>query len=138
MTTYARLDPATLQFERLVELTPEQYAALEVNGKALYLRAWSIDAPPVPGPTQVVVAGPVVIDSTTARQTWVLQEKSAALIEYEQTETDKPQVRAMLAAMQAYAANQDVSGTAVQRIERLELWVLRLVRIAIWLVRRFA
>jgi hypothetical protein len=138
MTTYARLDPATLQFSFLVELTPEQYAALEVNGKALYLRAWSVDAQPTPGATQYVDRGPIVIDATTARQTWVLQEKTAAQLELEQTEADKPQVRAVLAAMQAYAANQDVSGTAVQRIERLELWVLRLVRVAIWLIRRFA
>jgi hypothetical protein len=136
MTTYARLDPATLQFATLVELTPEQYAALEVNGKAIYLRAWSVDPKPTPSATQIVFSGPIVIDATTARQTWTLQDKSAEQIDREQAEADRPQIRAMLAAMQAYAENQDVSGTAVQRIERLELWVLRLVRVAIWTIRR--
>lgn len=72
MTTYYRTTDGSLH-----ELTEEQYAALLVNGKAAILRAYSVDPQPQPLPSQYVQPGPLAIDDTSARRTWVLVDKSA-------------------------------------------------------------
>lgn len=80
MTTYARINVQGT-FERLIDLTPEQYAALQVNGKSAWLRLWIVDSKPVPTSTQVVIDNGIVITATEARQTWVVREKTAAELE---------------------------------------------------------
>jgi hypothetical protein len=77
MTTYARID-AQGAFERLIDLTPEQFAALQANGKAAWLRLWIVDAKPVPTATQVVISAGIVITATEAHQTWSVREKTEA------------------------------------------------------------
>jgi hypothetical protein len=82
MTAFARIDTQGA-FERLVDLTPEQYAALQANGKSAWLRLWAVDAMPVPTATQVVIDAGIVITVTEARQTWSVREKTAAELEAE-------------------------------------------------------
>jgi hypothetical protein len=82
MTTYARID-AQGAFESLVNLTPEQYAALQANGKAAWLRLWIVDPQPVPAAAQVVVNNGIAITATEAHQTWTVREKTAAELETE-------------------------------------------------------
>jgi hypothetical protein len=82
MTTYARVN-AQGAFDGLVDLTPEQYAALQVNGKAAWLRLWIVDPQPVPTADQVVVNNGIAITATEAHQTWGLREKTAAELEAE-------------------------------------------------------
>jgi hypothetical protein len=75
MTTYARI--ANGAVERLVDLSAEQYAQMQANDKAVYLRLWVVDAKPTPGANQVVTDAGIVIDATTARQTWGLRQMTA-------------------------------------------------------------
>jgi hypothetical protein len=82
MTTYARID-AQGAFDRLIDLTPEQYVALQANGKAAWLRLWIVDAKPVPTATQLVIDAGIVITATEAHQTWAVREKTAAELEAE-------------------------------------------------------
>src|SRR5688500_8555495 len=121
MTLYARLLDG--EVDRLVELTAEQYAALQVNGKAAFLRLWIVDPQPTPSATQAVQMGPVVITGTEARQTWTLRDKTQAELDAEANAADRPTVKAVVTALTtdiaAYNANPDVTGTAVERLAKL-------------------
>lgn len=123
MTTYVRINAAG-EIENRFDLTPEQYAALQANGKAAWLRVWLVDPQPVPTATQVVINAGIVITTTEARQTWVVREKTQAELDAETNAADKPILLQMLSAISAdidaYNANPDVSGTAVERLTKLE------------------
>lgn len=126
MTTYARLDPLTMLVRDTVELTPEQYAALNGNPKQAFIRPMVIDAQPTPTAAQRVGRGPYVVEPNQVRQTWVLSEKTAEEIaaEVEQSErlADLAQIRTVLAAMKAG------TGTTTVRLQRLEAVVFRLAK----------
>jgi len=132
MTTYARLTESQTSVETWVELTADQYAALQGNGKASWLRLWVEDAKPTPGPTQAVSAGHITITQTEARQTWVLRDKTERELAAEQNAADRPTLVQLIAAIttdiDAYNANPDVSGTAVERLTKLEARVKDLER----------
>ena len=132
MTTYARLTAEMNAVDLLLELTAEQYVALEANGKASWLRLWAVDAQPTPGATQVVEHGPIVINETEARQTWALREKTQAELDAEANSADRPTIKAAITALSAdiaaYNANPDVTGTAVERLAKLEARVKELER----------
>lgn len=119
-------------FDTLVELTPEQFAALQVNGKSTWLRSWVVDQQPVPTATQVVVESAILVTPTEARQTWVLREKTQLEIDLETNASDRPALLQMLSVITAdidsYNANPDVTGTAVERITKLEVRVKELER----------
>lgn len=123
MTTYARITPEG-SFDRLIDLTTEQYAALQANGKAMWLRLWFVDARPTPGATQVVIDNGIVIGPSEAHQTWAMREKTAAELEAEQNAAEQPTLLQMIAAItadiDAYNASPDVTGTAVERLTKLE------------------
>lgn len=131
MTTYARID-AQGSFERLVDLTTEQYTSLQANGKATWLRLWVVDAKPVPTAAQVVELGPITISATEAHQTWTLRNKTQAELDAETNATDRPLLLQMLAALtadiDAFNANPDVTGTAVERLTKIEARVKDLER----------
>lgn len=138
MTIYAKLNTGGT-VERLVDLTPEQYAALQANGKAIWLRLWIVDAAPTPSATQVVESGPIVITSTEAHQTWVLREKTASEIEQESVRAERDKIDEVLAdltAQRAVTRTQWDGYTAAQL--RAEQWRDRqvLLRIAHFLARR--
>lgn len=130
MTIYARVFESTV--EALVDLTAEQYDALQANGKSAYLRLWLVDPKPTPTALQTVVTGPVVVGQTDARQTWLIMDKNQAELDAEQNAADQPTLLAMIAALttdiDTYNANPDVSGTSVERLTKLETRVKDLER----------
>jgi hypothetical protein len=130
MTIYARVFESTV--EALVDLTAEQYDALQANGKSAYLRLWLVDPKPTPTALQTVVTGPVVVGQTDARQTWLIMDKNQAELDAEQNAADHPTLLAMIAALttdiDTYNANPDVSGTSVERLTKLETRVKDLER----------
>ena len=134
MALYARLTNTGV-FSHTVDLTAEEYAAMQVNGKATWLRSWSVDAQPVLTATQVLVNAGIVITATTARQTWSVRSKTQAELDAEENEAERVRLRAIIANL---VAAQDVTGTATERLVKLETRTLRLERIAIWILRRFA
>lgn len=131
MTAYVRLN-ADGAIERHLDLTPEQYAALQANGKAAWLRLWVVEAEPVPTATQVVAPGPITISATEARQTWTIRDKTQVELDAETNAADRPLLLQMIAAITAdidgYNANPDVTGTAVERLAKLETRVKDLER----------
>jgi hypothetical protein len=138
MTTYARID-AQGAFESLVELTPEQYAALQANGKAAWLRLWIVDAKPVPTATQVVIDAGIVITAAEAHQTWTVREKTAAELEAESVASEQAkadEILVDLAAQRAVTRTTWDAYTAAQL--RAEQWRDRqaLLRAAHFLIRR--
>lgn len=103
--------------QRVLDLTPALVAGLAPS-KRDTLRLYSVDAMPAPGATQYVADGPVVIDATTARKTWLLVAKSA-----EQIAADNfaaLQQSQLDLARQVYAALKNGTGTAVERLARVE------------------
>ena len=126
MTTYARLDPITLLVRDTVDLTAQQYAALNGNPKQAFIRPLVIDAQPTPTSAQIVVRGPYVVEAARVRQTWLLQDKTAGQIAAEAAAADRAtelqQLRLAIAALQAG------TGTAAERLVRLERVCVRLLK----------
>lgn len=112
MTTYYRTTDGALR-----DLTPEQYASL-AQSKRDTLRVYSIDPQPTPPSTQYVVAGPVVVDATTARKTWLLVDKSPEQLEAEAFAAS--QAASLEQARQVYTALKNGTGTATERLVRVE------------------
>lgn len=131
MSTFARITQAGV-FDTLVELTQEQFAALQANGKAVWLRIWVVQPQPTPTATQVVISDGIVITPTEARQTWGVREKTQIELDAETNSADRPLLLQMLSAIttdiDAYNANPDATGTAVERITKLEARVKELER----------
>jgi hypothetical protein len=96
MNTYARLgEEGTV--ERLVDLTAEQYAAMQANGKAARLRLWVEDAKPTPGPGQAVQDTGIVIGAVEARQTWGLRAMTADEAEADALAAEMAQASTLIA-----------------------------------------
>ena len=133
MTTYARLN-VDGTVERTVDLTAEQYAAMQANGKAAWLRLRTEDAKPVPTAGQVLVDEGIVVTATEARQTWGLRDKTQAELAGEENEAERVRLRTVIDAL---TAPVNTTGTAAERLTKLEARSLRLERIAVWLLRRF-
>lgn len=131
MTTYARIT-ATGEFDGLFDLTPEQYAALQANGKATYLRIWVVDPQPVPTATQVIINAGITIGATEVHQTWGLRDKTQIELNNEQNAADRGTIVGLMATIvadiDAFNANPDVSGTAVERLTKIEARVKDLER----------
>lgn len=112
MTTYYRVTDG-----RVLELDPAFVAQLAPS-KRDTLRLYSVDPQPVPSPTQYVASGPVVVDPTTARKTWLLLDKTAEQLA---AEAFRAQQTAQLElARQVYTALKNGTGTATERLARVE------------------
>jgi hypothetical protein len=138
MTAYVRLN-ASGAIERHLELTPEQYAALEVNGKAVWLRLWIVDARPVPTSTQVVIDAGIVITATEAHQTWTVREKTAAELEADSVAAELAKADEILADLSTQRAVTRTTWDAYTATQlRAEQWRDRqaLLRAAHFLIRR--
>lgn len=120
MTLYYRIPDGSI-----FNLTPAQYAELQANGKATYLRLWSVDAMPTPGPTEVVISGGIIVDATTARQAWTLRAKTQAELDREANADELPSlllyIDALTTDIAAYNPNIDTSGTIAQ--QAANMWV---------------
>jgi hypothetical protein len=124
MTQYARLNTETLTVERILDITPEQYAALDDNPKQAYLRPFVFDQKPTPSATQVVVNAGYVVEPVQVRQTWALRDKTPAELDAEAREADRQTLVQLIAALttsiQDHTNTPDVSGTAAVRLDKLE------------------
>lgn len=112
MTNYYRTTDA-----RVLELDPAWVEQLALS-KRDTLKVYSVDPQPVPSATQFVVAGPVVVDATTARKTWELRSKSAEQIEAETFAAS--QAATLEQARPVYTALKNGTGTAAERLIRVE------------------
>jgi hypothetical protein len=138
MTTYYRL-PTETQQATLVELTPEQYAALQENGKAANLRLWVVDAQPTPSATQVVVNAGIVVGEIEAHQTWTLRDKTATELEDDALAEELAQLDTLLANIDTQNAITNAAFNAMTTAQKFD--VLRadrnhLLRAAKFLLRR--
>jgi hypothetical protein len=121
MTTYARLR-TDLSFDTTVDLSAQQYAAIQANGKAQWLRLYVVDSKPVPTSLQKLVDGPYITDATTTHRTWALSAKSQAEVDADTLSalqaTEKPLITTALAVFDARTA------TSAQ-IQRAIAWLIR-------------
>jgi hypothetical protein len=138
MTTHVRLN-ADGAIERYLDLTPEQYTALEANGKATWLRVWVVNPQPVPTATQVVVNSGILITATEAHQTWTVREKTAAELEAESIAAERAKIDEVLTDL---ATQRNVTRTTWDALTaaqlRAEQWRDRqvLLRLANLVARR--
>lgn len=112
MTTYYRVTDG-----RVLELDPAFVAQLAPS-KRDTLRLYSVDPQPVPTATQYVATGPVVVDATTARKTWLLVEKAAEQLDGEAFLA--LQLAQLELARQVYTALKTGAGTSAERLARVE------------------
>lgn len=112
MTAYYRTTD-----EAILDLSEDLVAELAPS-KRDTLRLYSVDPLPSPTPTHNVEAGPVVIEATTARKTWVLVAKSAEQIEAEAFAAN--QAATLQQARAVYTALKNGTGTASERLVRVE------------------
>jgi hypothetical protein len=122
MTQYARVLNGLV--ERLADLTAQEYAALQANGKAASLRPWVVDAKPAVTAAQVADLGPIAITATEARQTWVIRSKTQAELDAEANAAELDLILAGIdlttARIAAYNPTPDVTGTTAERALKLE------------------
>lgn len=138
MTAYVRFN-ADGAIDRHLDLTTEQYASLQANGKAAWLRLWIVEAEPVPTATQVVVPGPIIISATEARQTWTIRDKTAAELEAESVAAELAKADEILADLSTQRAVTRTTWDAYTASQlRSEQWRDRqaLLRAAHFLIRR--
>jgi hypothetical protein len=138
MTAYVRLN-AEGAIERHLDLTPEEYAALQANGKASWLRLWIVDPQPTLTATQVVELGAITITATEARQTWSVREKTALELEAESVAAERAKADEILADLTTQRAVTRTTWDAYTATQlRAEQWRDRqaLLRAAHFLIRR--
>jgi hypothetical protein len=134
MTTYYRITDSTFH-----ELTAEEYAARQANGKAVALRLYVIDAKPAPSASQVVVDAGVVVGPVEAHQTWSLRSKTSSEQETEALLVERAQIDAMLADITAQRAVDRTTWDALTANQlRAEQWRDRqiLLRFVNFMARR--
>ncbi len=141
MTIYARLDPLTNALSTLVDLTPEQYATMQGNGKALFLRLYLIDAQPTPSASQKVIEGTPLVTATEYHKTWTLANKTQAELDADAQAAELVQLKAMVAALTTVidAGVTTAPATLAQAVTKIQdqnAQLVRLARIARWLLKQ--
>lgn len=139
MTTYVRLLPGTQTIERYnIELSAEEFSALQANGKAALLRQWIAVAAPVSA-TQVVYEVAPLITDATATQTWALRDRTAAEAEALALSDERAKAQEILTDIDAQRAVERATwdGYTANQL-RAEQWRDRqvLLRVARLLMRR--
>lgn len=143
MAIYAQLAEdvnGNLQVIGARELSDDQYESLAGNPKQAYFRLLVVDERPQPQPDQVVERGPFVIEPQQVRQTWATRaktaEESAFDAELAELALLKQMIEALNVAIQAGAGVAPTTAAeAFAQIQALKVQVLRLNRIARWLLR---
>lgn len=141
MTAYARIEPATGLVRDTIELTPQQFSALNGNPKQAFIKPLIIDAQPATNGSNVVVSAGYVIESTQVRQTWALRPKTQAELDAESQATEFALLRAMRTALQTdvsagITAAPTTAAQAFIEIQDLKRRALRADRILLWLLRQ--
>jgi Tfp pilus assembly protein PilW len=134
MSTYYRTTDGSFH-----ELSAEQFAALQTNGKADTLRLYVVDVKPTPSATQVVVDSGIVVGPVEAHQTWSLREKTADELEDDALSAELLQVDTLLANIDTQNAITNAAFNAMTTAQKFD--VLRadrnhLLRAAKFLLRR--
>jgi hypothetical protein len=134
MSTYYRTTDGSFH-----ELSAEQFAALQANGKATALRLYVIDVKPTPSATQVVVDAGIVVGPVEAHRTWALRDKTATELEDEALAEELAQLDTLLASIDTQNAVTNVAFNAMTTAQKFD--VLRadrnhLLRAAKFLLRR--
>jgi hypothetical protein len=95
------------------------------NPKAQALRPLVTDARPTPGPTERVVNGPILVEPTQARETWVIVQKTSEELLAEQEAAERvAEYQSLRTVVQALRSG---SGTAAERLTRVERVSVRLL-----------
>jgi hypothetical protein len=125
---FARLNPGLLTFKDIVEMEQAEYDALLISNppKAALLRPLVTDPLPTIDPaTQKIVAGPIVIEATQARETWVVVAKTAEEI---QADNDTAAANVFYATISTTLADLTAgTGNNTDRLIRLEQACIRLL-----------
>lgn len=160
---FARLHADTLLFRDIIEMTQQEYDDLLVSNpaKAALLRPLVTDPQPTFDPaTHKVEPGPIVIEATQARETWVVVAKTPEELEADELAEELAQVEARLTNLneaidehqavlaipyseppiaanntQEIAALRDRMRTAEQAIRGVERDLILTMRSAKWLLR---
>jgi len=119
---YARINPDNSV--SLVDLDPAFVATLIAAGnpKADSIRAYVIDAQPVPSAAQRIVDAGYVIEPARVRQTWALVAKSSEELDSETDAAELAQLKIIAAALQA---GTGTAGERMVRVERVCVWLLK-------------
>lgn len=102
-----------------------QHLVASGNPKANALRQLITDPLPTPGINQRVIAGPIVVEPTRARETWVVVDKTQEEIAAEQEAASR--VAEYQALRTLIDALRNGTGTAGERMTRVERVCVRLL-----------
>lgn len=102
-----------------------QHLVASGNPKAAALRQLVSDPVPTPGANQRVIAGPIVVEPTRARETWVVVDKTAEEIAAEQEAASR--AAEYQAPRTLIDALRNGAGTAGERMTRVERVCVRLL-----------
>jgi hypothetical protein len=124
---FVLLDLLTGLVASVINLDASVYDRLVSTGnpKANALRPLVTDPQPTPGPTQRVVKGPIVVEPTQARETWVIAQKTAEEIAAEQEAAARAAEYQHLRTI--VDALRNGTGTAAERLVRVERVSVRLL-----------
>jgi hypothetical protein len=120
MTTYAKLDLADA-VESLVDLDAEEYAGMQINGKALRLRLWVPTAPPAPSATQVVEPALPVVDAVNATQAWTLRSKTSEELEADAIQAEKIQLTQYITDIQTQLDISNAAFSALTTAQKFDV-----------------
>lgn len=103
---FARLFPETLLLRDIIEMSAQEYADLQVTNpaKAALLRPLVTDPLPTVTALQKIASGPIVIEATQARETWIVVNKTASELEAEELEAEQSQIADRLDKLNAAIA----------------------------------
>jgi hypothetical protein len=116
MTTYYRTKDGSFH-----ELSAEQFAALQANGKAEALRLYVVDLMPTPSATQVVVDAGIVLGPIEAHQTWGLRDKTADELEADAIAAELAQVDTLLANIDTQNAITNAQFNAMTTAQKFDV-----------------
>lgn len=126
---YARLYQSQDTIETVLDLAPEYVAMLAPN-KRERLRPLVEEQKPIAGTSQVVERGNLIIEANRVLQTWLVRDKTQTELDRDTNSTEGAMLRALTAALTASIDSPDTTGTAAERLGKLEARVLRMERVA--------
>ena len=125
---FARLHP-NLSLRDIIEMSQQEYDALVISNpnKAVLLRPLVTDPlPTINAAIEKIVAGPIVIEATQARETWTVVAKTQAEID---ADNDTAAADLYYSTLTATLADLTAgTGNNADRLARLELACIRLLR----------
>lgn len=142
MALFARINPLGPTIDSVVDIDPAAVASL-VDAKRQWVRPIVADAVPTVPTSQVVERGPLVIEPTQVRQTWVVRDKTQAEVDADSATTERATLVAMVAAIQSdidagIAAVPTTVAQCAAAIQDLRQRMRRTERVLVWMLRNRA